>query len=54
MDRACRDRWRELCLGDKRRAGRWAPEEDQKLTDLVEQYLQGKRELVRPVLECYL
>ena len=43
---ACRDRWRLICHGSKLKSGRWEEDEDQKLVDLVETYIDGKFELV--------
>ncbi len=35
MPEACRDRHREAKLGSARRTGRWAPEEEARLAELV-------------------
>lgn len=48
LGQACRDRWREKCLGDAKRAGAWIEEENQKLTELVEEYIRGKEAVLPP------
>lgn len=35
MPEACRDRYRETRLGAARRSGKWAPEEEARLADIV-------------------
>ncbi|KAK9824387.1 hypothetical protein WJX72_009904 [[Myrmecia] bisecta] len=40
----CRDRWKEIRMGEQRRSGAWSEEEVRKLRDAVEEYLTLKQD----------
>ena len=48
----CRDRWRELKLGESRQSGRWSEEETTKLRSLVNDYLARKQVCTSHILLC--
>ena len=50
MPEACRDRFRETRLGAARRSGKWAPEEEARLADIVPAALAAAQ--VRAAVRC--
>jgi transposase-like protein len=42
---ACRDRWKEVKLGAEKAKGPWTVEEEQRLKEAVEDYLQTRKEI---------
>ena len=43
LPEGCRDRWRELKLGDAKLTGRWSKEETERLRTLVNAYMSQKQ-----------
>lgn len=43
LPEGCRDRWRELRLGDAKLKGRWNEEETERLRSLVNDYMSKKQ-----------
>ena len=43
LPEGCRDRWRELRLGDAKLNGRWSEDETGRLRSLVEAYMTQKQ-----------
>ena len=43
LPEGCRDRWRELKLGDAKLNGRWGEDETERLRNLVNAYMSQKQ-----------
>lgn len=41
---ACRVRWREIQLGNEKKKGKWSPDEELRLQNAVNEYLQAKKQ----------
>ena len=40
---SCRDRWKEVRLGENQRKGKWDEEETARLRQLVEEYIEHRQ-----------
>ena len=43
LPEGCRDKWRELRLGDAKQNGRWSEDETERLRSLVNEYMNKKQ-----------